>query len=419
MKGDGSIFPAKGKDGKQQRNVWRVRVSLGLDPQTGKYRTSTRTVHGSKTDARRELERMKAEIAGGLDPTAKPQTFGAFAYEWLDQRVTNGEILPRTGKRYRAALDALEPIHGARLDKITPRMLDAAYSAIVASGKAAGTADKSHTVAHLVFDRAVKYGMVAANPCDKATPPKGRAGERRSLDREQAAKLRADLLDAYAAEVEACEEKERRQYERGNTSRACVHGVRGASCCMAALVALATGARRGELLALTWGALDFDAGSVTIAASLNPDMTVKDPKTAAGVRTVALDAATVDALKAWRVFQAAQMLKIGVRMDKAAPVFCNSEGGYIGPDNFTAWWRGFAEAHGLAGVTFHELRHTHATLLLGNGVDVKTVQTRLGHANAGITLNTYAHAIPANDEQAAAALAALLDQTPGKEAKRA
>ena len=80
-------------------------------------------------------------------------------------------------------------------------------------------------------------------------------------------------------------------------------------------------------------------------------------------------------------------------------------------DTFDNWWRAWRKEHGFEGLKFHELRHTQATQLLANGVDVKTVQTRLGHASASITLGWYAHAIPEKGHEAADLLGAILSGT--------
>ncbi|MDO4798125.1 MAG: tyrosine-type recombinase/integrase [Coriobacteriales bacterium] len=94
---------------------------------------------------------------------------------------------------------------------------------------------------------------------------------------------------------------------------------------------------------------------------------------------------------------------------------CSSTGGRIRIDNFSHWWGIWRKEHGFDGLKFHELRHTQATLLLANGVDVKTVQTRLGHASASITLDWYAHAIPQNDHAAATMLGNLLNSKQGED----
>lgn len=116
--------------------------------------------------------------------------------------------------------------------------------------------------------------------------------------------------------------------------------------------------------------------------------------------------------------QAAELAKFGIRQTPETPVCCSTTGGFINISNFERWWRSFRDGNGFEGLRFHELRHTRATLLLGSGVDVKTVQARLGHADASITLNWYAHAMPGNDRQAADLLAAIMEH-PEKAARTA
>jgi integrase len=137
------------------------------------------------------------------------------------------------------------------------------------------------------------------------------------------------------------------------------------------LLAASTGMRRGELLGLQWPDVDLGRARVAVRRSLvtvGHKVMVSEPKTAKGRRSVALDPATVAGLKAWHKHQAADL-----------PV-----------------------------IRLHDLRHTNATLALAAGVHPKVVQERLGHANIAITLDTYSHAVPALEEQAARTVAALV-----------
>ena len=137
---------------------------------------------------------------------------------------------------------------------------------------------------------------------------------------------------------------------------------------------------------------------------------IKTPKTQAGIRTLAIDAVTAQHLSYWKARQAAELAKIGVTANGETPVCSSDVGTMIRVDNFEHWWAGWRKKHGFMGLKYHELRHTQATMLLSNGVDIKTVQTRLGHANPTITLSWYAHAIPENDHDAAQMLGNILNQ---------
>ena len=107
-----------------------------------------------------------------------------------------------------------------------------------------------------------------------------------------------------------------------------------------------------------------------------------------------------------------ELVKIGVTQTGKTPVCCSDTGGWYRIDNFEHWWSVWRKEHGFEGLKFHKLRHTQATQLLANGVDVKTVQTRLGHANVSITLGRYAHAILEKDHEAADLLGSLLAAKP-------
>lgn len=125
-----------------------------------------------------------------------------------------------------------------------------------------------------------------------------------------------------------------------------------------------------------------------------------------------IDAKTVEHLKAWKKRQREEFALLCKEQKRETPVCCSDKGDYIAPTNFSRWWRTLAEESGFAGLRFHELRHTQATQLVSNGVDMKTVQHHLGHSSATFTMNLYAHALPENDEQAALLIVNLLSQPP-------
>lgn len=152
-----------------------------------------------------------------------------------------------------------------------------------------------------------------------------------------------------------------------------------------------------------------------IVASLNKTDGIKLPKTKAGIRAISLDKATVESLKRWKTYQATALARIDKKASGATPVFTNGKGEYIDPSGFSRWWRKFKTDNDFPDLRFHELRHTQATVLLANSVDVKTVQTRLGHANASITLNLYEHAVPQNDRAAADLVGDLFSPVESKE----
>ena len=175
-----------------------------------------------------------------------------------------------------------------------------------------------------------------------------------------------------------------------------------------ATLALLSGARRGELLALRWCDLDVDKGSVPgIERSLEQTraggLRFKEPKTPDSVRVISLPAGAVEALKAHRVRQLEQrmMLRQGGRPEL---VFTTLDGDPITPDVLSKAWSRQTAAKGMPQVHFHALRHTHASMLISEGIDIVQISERLGHASPTITLNTYSHLFKKDDDDLVSAL---------------
>jgi integrase len=179
-----------------------------------------------------------------------------------------------------------------------------------------------------------------------------------------------------------------------------------------AVLALATGARRGELCALRWKDVDLEAARIRIEGSLeqtNAGLRFKEPKTKAGRRTISISPAIVAELRQrWRA-QQEQRLAMGLgRAPDEALVFARLDGTPVPPDTLTQEWARLVRILKLPKVTFHALRHTHASQLIANGLDVVTVSRRLGHGNPTVTLNVYSHLFGNTDERAAAIVEAAM-----------
>jgi len=173
-----------------------------------------------------------------------------------------------------------------------------------------------------------------------------------------------------------------------------------------------TGVRRGELLGLRWRdlSLDGDPPRATIAETLIGARETSTPKTRAGQRSIDLDPKTVAVLRTHRKRQAEERLALGPAYEDRNLVFCAADGPPLWPRTFSRTFDRHAAGAGLPRIPLKDLRHTHATLLLANGVSPKVIRERLGHADITITLRVYAHAIPAMHAEATAKAAALIDR---------
>ena len=169
------------------------------------------------------------------------------------------------------------------------------------------------------------------------------------------------------------------------------------------LLALATGMRRGELLALTWASVDLGKAHITVCQSLqqtNAGVSLKQPKSGRG-RQVALPSLAVQALRAHKARQAEERLLLGPAYTDNDLVFARYDGAFWEPDSFTSSFAAAIRKSGLPHLNFHALRHSHATILLKQGINPKVVSERLGHAKVGTTLDIYSHVLPGMQEEAA------------------
>jgi integrase len=280
----------------------------------------------------------------------------------------------------------LPALGSLQLQKLAPAQINALYAKLIAGGRRNGkpltalTVRHVHAVLHRSLKDAVRWGRLARNPADLADPPRvsARGHELRTWSAEQL----AAFLDC-----------------------------RRDDCLYALWHTLAmTGLRRGEALGLRWQDVDLEAGRLCVRRSLIPEgsqVAVHEPKTARGRRVVALDHQTVEVLRD----QAARQL---TEQDAAESwndtelAFTDGDGQALHPWLVSRCFRKAVKEAMLPDIRLHDLRHTHATLALQAGVHPKVVSERLGHATVAITLDTYSHAIPAMQEEAAVTIAGLV-----------
>jgi len=366
--------------------VYELRISLGRDPATGRYRQKSLTVRGTRAEAERALRRLVEEVEAGRvaapDPT---RTFGTLLDEWLAFTEALGRS-PTTIERYRGVIEhQLKPALGdVALERLTTKAFDDLYHGLVGRLEAS-TVTKVHLVARAALARAVKWGWVNRNPASDAEPPSVRRSVITTPSRDQLAKLLA------AAEAD--------------------DPVFGAYLRLGA----ATGARRGELCALRWSDIDLDQGRVVIERGIIvvAGGLEERPTKTHNRRVVALDPGTVRVLREHRRREESAARACSVELDPAAFVFSRRPGGTLPlrPENATATFAAVARAVGVGGLSLKDAtRHLAATRLIAAGVDVRTVAGRLGHAHASTTLDVYAHWLPERDREAAMIIGSELDE---------
>lgn len=426
----GSVRPAKDRKGRKLRNVWDVTYSW-QDKITGERRKQTKRVHGSERDGWNAWDKMKRMHDDGLRLDGSQVSFAEFAADWQEAREESGELADKTLEESERHVRVLsEYIGNKALTDINAETVERLLRDLRKDRKGKGGAQLSGRTLQAYFQclkqimqKACDYDYILRNPCAKVKPPKPAEVERRALSTKDARRLLATLEQEESKERAAFEAKEQRQIDwKANEGRGAIRGLKRLSNLVGVRLALATGMRVGEIFGLTWQCVDLKEQCLEVKQSLTAKGKLKPPKSKESRRVIWLDQATAAHLAEWKRFQTEQLRKIGKiqdgqRLPGSVPVICSDVGGYANVSNFGDWWRAWRKSHGFGDLKMHELRHTQATQLLANGVDVKTVQTRLGHADPALTLKWYAHSVEENDRQAAALIGGLLASA--EQAKRA
>lgn len=288
---------------------------------------------------------------------------------------------PKTIERYRQIIENnIKPsIGGYQLSKLKPLHIQSFYTDSLTTGRKDGKGGLSaqtvlhfHRLLHRALGQAVKWQLLARNPADAVESPRPERKEMTALDEKETAHL----------------------LKRFEGSR--MH--------VPVIIAVTTGLRRGEFLALHWSDIDLDDGQITVNQAIEQTkegLRFKTPKTERSRRSVALPSFVVEILQAHKREQAEIRLQLGPAYENNNLVFPRQDGTAWPPDSFSTAFAAFVRRSGLPHVRLHDLRHSHATQLLRQGVHPKVVSERLGHSKVGITMDTYSHVLPGMQEDAA------------------
>lgn len=365
------------KDGIIKRGSTYSYVVREKDTATGK--TKPRWIGGFKTRREAVAARDKArnEVRRGTWVAPQALTLGEYLDAWITAHAV--ELKPSTEKSYRDNIARyLKPAIGdERIQALSPTRLSVVFKDMHAAGGQGGkplsprTVEFARSVLRRALQDAVLDRVIEVNPVIGTKRPRVNKPKHTTWTGAQAA-----------------------------TFLTAIEGQRFAALWT---LALATGMRRGELCALRWEDVDLEAGVVHVERSV----TVQTGERMYGTpknherRDVTIDPRTVADLRAWRKAQAAERLQWGAAYDTTEDlVFTWENGAAVSPDYVSKVFVTSQAGMGLPRLKLHEARHTHATLLLRDGVPVHIVAKRLGHRDPSVTLNVYADAIPDDDGRA-------------------
>lgn len=386
------------------RGTWEwVRMTLRMDPALPESI--------QRRDAQRELRKLEKRLQGKLEDEP---TLREWSEEWLEKHL-DPEASPITIHNYKYLLDSriLPQLGDLQLPDLTPAILTdwmhtvrtdsrkstrlpddqlkrprrAGESLIPEARKArplsAKTAQNYFGCMKTMLAAAVRQGLLEYNPMDRVPRPKKRKKKKAILPEAEVVALLQLIITEAPMPLR-----------------------------LAVLLAMLCSLRLGEVGALKYTAVDWNAGTISIDKALKytPDAGafIDTPKTDAGERIITLPPSMVRILRdaMW-----ADVMEEQDDLDKwkgAGWIVHSRHGSRVNKDTPSKWFRAFADAHGYQGLTFHGLRHIHASVLLQHHVDLQSVSSRMGHSDPSVTLRAYADALPARDQDAAAELDQLL-----------
>lgn len=386
---------------KRGKNSYRLTVSEGFDL-NGRPMIHRKTIHGTKKEAEVELAKFVTEVQNGLVIDDKSLKFSKFVEVWK-RDYGSKELAPTTYKRYCRMLETrILPYFGHfYINKIRPTDIMKFYDLLEKdtqlvrkkgnngsktkkplSGK---TILEHHRLLRAMLHRAVYWQLIVSNPAERVQPPRAKKTKRRSYDDEQT-KILLENLEKLTVEDT--------KYK------------------VAIILTIFTGVRLGELMGLEWQDVDFRNGIISINRSSQylSDMGVftKVPKTESSIREIAIPEFIISLLEEYKLWYEEQKSLYGELWTNSDRLFVQADGKPMHPSSISKWFVKYVGTIGLPVINFHGLRHTNASLLVAQNIDIAVVSARLGHAQISTTLDSYVHPLLSHNRKAGYALENLL-----------
>ena len=382
-----------------ERWVYQYYV-VGIDGKRKRKGISAKT----RKDLAERVEQLQIESGGTATKTEV--TLGEWLNTWSDKYLDN--TVKKTTKQYYVDLMKYIPenLRSLKFIKITPVLLQELYIDLLKHGSRKHTEKGlSPTTVRSVrsmlitcFESAIDNGVLQINPAKKTKPPK--------LDKKEIAYMTEDEIKKLLTVVDSGEYYDKLECALDNSESSYL--IKQWSVLIR--LTLATGLRRGEVFGLTWSDIDFNNQSIYVHNNLQ-GAKLSEPKTKYSKRFISVDTKTMQKIKNWKSYQKRYSDDLGDKYNNDLQLlFCNTCGRPVRYDNFRVrYFDKMIKAAGLScRLTFHSLRHTHATQLLQAGINPKVISKRLGHSNVAFTLQTYTH-VPDLERESAEAMAKILN----------
>jgi integrase len=327
----------------------------------------------TRAEVRDWLQETLNQVQMGLMVVAAKITVHSFLTEWLVGH--KNALRPHTFHSYnQISNDYIFPVLGRiKLRELRPDQIQSFYNSLVHDGKSQRTILSVHAVLHKGLNQALKLGLIGRNPAHAVTRPRVKKKEMKTFTVSQSVQF---LNSTWTSRYDALY-----------------------------FMAVMTGLREGELLGLKWSDLNWTTNQLQIQRQVQRlpggGLVFTEPKTDAGKRTVGLSPMTILKLKGHYLIQTYEKLFVGKNWQEHDLIFPTRIGTPSDPSNLYRNYKTILQGTGLPDIRFHDLRHTAATLMLGQKTHPKVVQERFGHSDISVTLNTYSHVLPGIQDEAA------------------
>jgi integrase len=363
---------------KKEGSSWYFVAELGTDPLTGKRKRKKQRGFKTKKDAEKALALVEAEVYKGTFFEPSSISLTVHLQDWFKSKRTSVSI--QTADTYEAYMrNRIIPYIGhVQLSQLTPALLQNFVNDLKEEGLASSSIKKVYNIIKGSLDYAVNMELIPSNPITKIHLPKDPKKEMSVWEvNEITTFLKVAIKD--------------RSYP-------------------AFQLAISTGMRRGEILGLRWKDVDLEKGMLYIRQTLSKDgkQFLKGAKTEASIRSIKLSNDTIVLLRKQKTVVGKEKLSCGADYVDNDLIICTAKGTPINPENLKRTFQRLIKEADVPSIRFHDLRHTHATMLLASGINPKVISERLGHSNIKTTLDIYSHVLPSMQEEAANQIETLL-----------
>lgn len=351
---------------RKRGNKWSFTVDIGKDPRTGKRKQKTQSGFKTKKEAQSALAELMNNVDKGVYIEPTKRKFKEFAMHFLENIYVN-KVKASTYERTESLLrtQILPWFQEVELEKIDQFLIHDFYKEKKEEGLSSSYIQRMHEVLRRLLKVAYKWELIPKDIASLVEAPR--------LEKKEMNVWSVDQVNEFLKFT---------KHSRYSP---------------VFFLAAYTGMRKGEILGLHWNDINFEEKTIRISKTLykvKDRYLLHEPKTKSSIRTIYMDDDITRVLKKQRVKQNLEKLKAGNVYEDHNLVFAQETGNYVFPTAVNALFLRYIRQSGIPRIRFHDLRHTHATILLSMGVNPKIVAERLGHSSVQITLDTYSHVLP-------------------------